>query len=346
MKFKAPIIAMAVLVGLPTAALAQPEGWYMGLGAGLNLQRDADVTGSGINSTVDFDTGALGAATLGYKFGAPRLELEFSYRGNNVDSIDGANGSGRTRTQALMTNLLYDFDLGGFTPYVGVGIGGAAVKYKNVGPFGAASLNDSDLVFAYQGIAGVGYQVTEQLGLFADYRYFATRDAGLTTSGGAGVDAEYAAHSVLVGLRWAFGAPAKPAPAPAPAPAAAPAPAPQPAAQPAPPAVPRNYLVFFDFDRSDLTPDARQIVQLAADNAKKGGISRLHLVGHADRSGPAAYNMRLSQRRADSVQAALASDGIPAGQISTEARGETDPLVPTADGVREPQNRRVEIIFR
>ena len=192
MKFKAPIIAMAVLVGLPTAALAQPEGWYMGLGAGLNLQRDADVTGSGINSTVDFDTGALGAATLGYKFGAPRLELEFSYRGNNVDSIDGANGSGRTRTQALMTNLLYDFDLGGFTPYVGVGIGGAAVKYKNVGPFGAASLNDSDLVFAYQGIAGVGYQVTEQLGLFADYRYFATRDAGLTTSGGAGVDAEYA----------------------------------------------------------------------------------------------------------------------------------------------------------
>ncbi|MCH2396367.1 OmpA family protein, partial [Oceanibaculum sp.] len=70
------------------------------------------------------------------------------------------------------------------------------------------------------------------------------------------------------------------------------------------------------------------------------------LIGHADRSGPAADNMALSQRRASSVQTALTADGVTAGQISSEARGETDPLVPTADGVREPQNRRVEIIFR
>lgn len=344
MKFNAPIIAAALLVGLPAAAMAQPDGWYMGLGAGINLQEDADISGSGISSEADFDTGALGAAALGYKFGAPRLELEFSYRGNNADTVGGVNGAGNTRAQALMMNLLYDFDLGGFTPYIGVGLGGAAVKYDGIAPVGGGSISDSDIVLAYQGIAGVGYQVSEQLGLFADYRYFATRDPGYSTSTGASVDGEYAAHTMLVGLRWAFNPPPKPMPAPAAAPA--PQPAPQPAAQPAPPAVPRNYLVFFDFDRADLTPDARQIVKLAADNAKKGGISRLNLVGHADRSGPAAYNMRLSQRRAESVRTALAADGIPAAQVTTEARGETDPLVPTADGVREPQNRRVEIIFR
>ena len=69
------------------------------------------------------------------------------------------------------------------------------------------------------------------------------------------------------------------------------------------------------------------------------------LTGHADRSGPVAYNQRLSERRADAVKARLIREGIPAGQIVTIGRGETQPMVPTADGVREPQNRRVEIVL-
>ena len=69
------------------------------------------------------------------------------------------------------------------------------------------------------------------------------------------------------------------------------------------------------------------------------------LAGHADKSGSDSYNVGLSQRRADSVRAYLAGKGIPETAMSTEAFGESRPLVETADGVREPQNRRVEITF-
>ncbi len=69
------------------------------------------------------------------------------------------------------------------------------------------------------------------------------------------------------------------------------------------------------------------------------------LAGHADRSGAASYNVGLSQRRADSVKAYLTGRGIPGGQIGTEAFGESQPRVATADGVRELQNRRVEVTY-
>jgi len=69
------------------------------------------------------------------------------------------------------------------------------------------------------------------------------------------------------------------------------------------------------------------------------------LAGHADRSGSDAYNVALSQRRADSVKGYLSAHAIPAGVISTEAFGESRPRVATADGVREVQNRRVEVTY-
>ena len=68
--------------------------------------------------------------------------------------------------------------------------------------------------------------------------------------------------------------------------------------------------------------------------------------GHADRSGPTAYNQRLSERRAAAVKTALVREGVSEGTIQTAGRGENENLVPTADGVREPRNRRVEIVFR
>jgi outer membrane protein OmpA-like peptidoglycan-associated protein len=69
------------------------------------------------------------------------------------------------------------------------------------------------------------------------------------------------------------------------------------------------------------------------------------LAGHADKSGSAQYNVGLSQRRADAVRSYLEGRGVPGGAIASEAFGESRPLVETADGVREPQNRRVEITF-
>jgi outer membrane protein OmpA-like peptidoglycan-associated protein/uncharacterized protein YhjY with autotransporter beta-barrel domain len=155
---------------------------------------------------------------------------------------------------------------------------------------------------------------------------------------------QVADHAVYGSLTLRFGGetPA-PAPAPAPVPAAA-APAPLP---PCPPAAvtPGPFLVFFDWDKSLITAEASAILDRAAEQYAATGQTSVQLAGHADKSGKDDYNVGLSQRRADAVKAYLATKGVPDGSIMTQAFGESRPLVDTADGVREPQNRRVEITF-
>lgn len=126
-----------------------------------------------------------------------------------------------------------------------------------------------------------------------------------------------------------------------------PAPVPKPEPVPVPVvAVPTNYLVFFDWDSSDLTVDARQIVREAAANFRKGEFNGIRVVGHADTSGSAAYNTILSRERALKVLETLILQGMRQQDIDTLWKGETEPLVSTGDGIREPQNRRAEIVFR
>jgi iron complex outermembrane receptor protein len=120
---------------------------------------------------------------------------------------------------------------------------------------------------------------------------------------------------------------------------------PPPAVAPAPAAAARSYMVFFDFDKSDLSPEATKIVDQAARNAGPAKVTQIEVTGHTDTVGSDAYNMRLSRRRAESVAAQLEKDGIPSGEIAIFAKGKRDLLVPTGDGVREPQNRRVQIVY-
>jgi outer membrane protein OmpA-like peptidoglycan-associated protein len=108
----------------------------------------------------------------------------------------------------------------------------------------------------------------------------------------------------------------------------------------------RTYLVFFDWDRADLTARAKQIVASAAAASTHVQTTRIEVDGYTDLSGTAAYNQKLSVRRAQTVQTELVKDGVPATEISIHGYGESNPLVPTAKGVREPQNRRVEIILK
>ena len=93
------------------------------------------------------------------------------------------------------------------------------------------------------------------------------------------------------------------------------------------------------------SPQAAAILDNAAQQYASTGSARVVLSGHADRSGSDQYNVGLSQRRADNVRQYLAGRGVPEGAMTTEAFGESRPLVETADGVREPQNRRVEITY-
>jgi hypothetical protein len=122
-------------------------------------------------------------------------------------------------------------------------------------------------------------------------------------------------------------------------------PAPQAAAPPPPPPPPASFMVFFDWDRSNLSAQAMSTIQQAASAYKTRGSARVTATGHTDTSGPEAYNMALSLRRANTVKTALVQQGVPAPAISVVGRGEQGLLVQTGDGVREPQNRRVEIVM-
>ena len=103
-----------------------------------------------------------------------------------------------------------------------------------------------------------------------------------------------------------------------------------------------QYNVYFEFDRSNLTPEGRQVVDTVAQAAKSNG-DKVRLVGKADLSGTDPYNMALSHRRADTVRAMLRADGIDNSRIDESWVGERQPPVPTAQGVREPRNRVVEV---
>ena len=368
MSLKKALLAATVL-SLPLAAQAQPvSGVYLGAGAGYNYLQDTDITSSGSTAAMqtargatrkiegEFEHGFGGVVSLGYGFGnGVRLEVEGNYRQNDVDTLK-AGGTlpgigGTVRTYGAMANALYDFNLGlPIVPYVGAGVGYVWHDYDVVRSRGAGAsrvtIDGDDGQFAFQGIAGAAFPIAAVpgLALTAEYRFLGSLDpeftavsrntAGVVTARSK-VDSENYNHSVFVGLRYAFNAPVAPAPVPV---------AVAPAVQPAAPA--RTYLVFFDFDRADLTDRARQIIAEAAQNSGRVQATRIEVAGHADRSGSPQYNQRLSQRRADAVAAELGRLGVARSAITVQAFGESRPLVPTADGVREPQNRRVEIVLR
>jgi outer membrane protein OmpA-like peptidoglycan-associated protein len=246
-----------------------------------------------------------------------------------------------------MGNVLYDFDLGGIawglSPYIGLGAGYIWHQYDDVGYKTSAAAENtyhssarSPGAFAAQAIAGVSLPISSVpgLALTTEYRFLGTtghnfnRNRVNGTTYVADADVENYNHSILFGLRYVFGAP-RAATAPAAAPVAA----------------ARTFLVFFDWSSADLTDRARQIIGEAA-TARASGVTRIEVNGFTDRSGPADYNMRLSTRRAEAVAAELVRRGVPRSEIVTRGFGEENNLVPTADGVREPQNRRVEVILK
>ena len=105
------------------------------------------------------------------------------------------------------------------------------------------------------------------------------------------------------------------------------------------------WMVFFAFDSDEITPQAAAILDKAADAYKACADMQVTIGGHADRKGSEGYNVGLSQRRASNVRSYLAGRGLKHGVMTTQAFGETRPLIETKDDVREPQNRRAEISF-
>ncbi|HTW54417.1 MAG TPA: OmpA family protein [Stellaceae bacterium] len=128
--------------------------------------------------------------------------------------------------------------------------------------------------------------------------------------------------------------------------ACAPVPAPAPPPPPPPPqaSAARVFTVYFAWNRSWVGPQGVAILRQAAATFRAGGVVTVQVTGYTDTSGSAAYNQRLSVRRARIVAHILAHMGVPWRSMTVAGRGENDLAVPTPNGVREPRNRRVTVV--
>jgi outer membrane protein OmpA-like peptidoglycan-associated protein len=225
----------------------------------------------------------------------------------------------------------------------GVATGDVTTHYRVAAVVGGPLISlgeNSDVRTGWTGGAGIEYAVTPNWDVGLEYRYtdLGRQGFSMAVPGGTVSDSnEYNFSAIRLRLSYRFAPPPPPPPPVAPMPAAAPAPPPMPQA--------RTFLVFFDFDRYNLTPDARRVVEAAAASYKATGSARIDVSGYTDLAGTQAYNLRLSQRRADAVAITLERDGVPRNVMDVKWFGKEHPRVPTPDGVREPQNRRVEIVM-
>jgi len=312
---KKVLIAVAAIAALPATAQAQDiqaPGVYFGVQGGLNWLFNTTILGQNVSPQTGW---ALGGK-FGYDFIGPRVEVEGLYRQNNHGNFFGGRAiTGQISQVTAMANFLYDFNATGtIVPYIGAGAGVGFID---------SDFNLGSTTFAYQGILGVGYNATPNLRFNLEGRYIGTTNPQV-----AGTSWTNNNVAALVGVQVKFGAAAAPPP------------------PPPPPVAPPSFMVFFDWDRSNLSQQALATIRQAADAFKQKGNARITATGHTDTSGPEAYNMALSLRRANAVKDALVREGVPAQAITVIGRGEQGLLVQTGDGVREPQNRRVEIVIQ
>jgi outer membrane protein OmpA-like peptidoglycan-associated protein len=319
---KKALLAAAALIALPAAANAQ-SSWFAPTGptyAGIYIGAEGAANWLLNNNSYVMDTGWAAGGKVGYDFVGPRVEVEGMYRSNTGTAVVAfptgyANVRGKIDQVSVMGNLLYDFFPGAMiTPYIGAGAGVAFVDANIQG------CNVCLTMFAYQGILGLGFNATPALRIGLEGRYYGTTNPGAYTNNNI---------MAMLSVSYKFGQPEMAPPPP-----------------PAPMVTPPSFMVFFDWDRSNLSAQALATIKQAADAFKAKGSARITATGHTDTSGPEGYNMALSLRRANAVNDALVRDGVPAQAITVIGKGESQLLVPTGDNVREPQNRRVEIVVQ
>jgi outer membrane protein OmpA-like peptidoglycan-associated protein len=334
--------ALAALMSGSAGAAYATEGWYGRADAGWGFEGSVELEagGEGIIEG-DLDDGWMGSIGFGKGFAEGfRLEGELAYRQNDIEDSDSEASS-----TAAMANAYYDFHRGGsFQPYVGVGAGYGKLEVEDV-PFVGDTDEDG---FAWQAMAGVGIALSEQATLDIGYRYFNMPSVEVGEVFGENeepveLELDYEHHAATVGLRWQFAAPAAPPPPPPAEELPPPPPPPAPAACPT-----ADFVVYFEWDRSNLNQAALETIDTAVNQARACNLETVVVIGHTDTSGSAAYNVGLGQRRASVVHDALVARGMSSAGIRTESHGETDLAKATPDGVREPLNRRtaVTITFR
>ena len=321
------------------AAASDAQGWYLNLAAGFDHMGEVEVPQSPLLNSAGgkidkINTGdsALIDGAIGFRFpDRIRAEMQVGYTDHNVDATNATSG-GSLRITSILYDVGYDLpitDRWDFTLGAGAGIGVTDVDIPLVG--GGHLATGTNTGFMWQGMAGFNYSLTDNIDLTFDWRYRS-----------ASVNRFYASDvSVLSGTNhlgeqvrdineqaWMFGIRYYLWSAPPP---------------PPPPPPTKTFIVFFDFNKYNLTAEAQAVVQEAVKTAKANGFVRVLVTGHTDTVGSDSYNQGLSVRRAESVKGEMVNEGMDGSQISIEGKSFHDPLVPTGPGVREPQNRRAVI---
>ena len=339
--------------------------FYVGGEGGWTWLNDATLHPTGTLSTalggrskkMSFSGGPVAGVRAGYEWGPWRLEEEFAYRINGIDSIGGIGVDGNRTSYAFMTNFIAGtnqwFNLGfPIDPYIGAGIGAVILRdgwsarpftgAVNT-PFGRVTGADVAAPGLRQRARSSGNRLSRVFATTSIRPWPSTSITAISRrriqtskwprEKAAGlIRRRHSSNNVMASFVVKFGAPPPPVVAP-------------PVPPPPPPVQRKVFLVFFDWDRYTITPEGMGILQQAAAAFRAGGSVQIQVTGYTDRSGSPGYNQRLSERRASAVATALEGLGVPRSQMIVSGRGENDNRVPTADGVREPQNRRVEIVF-
>lgn len=213
MPLKPALLGAACALALASPAHAITKGWYVELEGGANWVADTDVdlrsTSAGLTTfvsdpTAGFDTGWAVVATLGYAFQSWRVEAEVAWRTNDMDDLTGGLlSTGSLDGLTAMYNMTYEFPLGSG---VGIAVGaGAGVDYAMLD---TVAVDDSDLNFAYQGIAQLNVALSTDTELTLAYRYLHVLDSQFEERSNPGVVLrfdDFQKHAVTLGIRYTFG---------------------------------------------------------------------------------------------------------------------------------------------
>jgi outer membrane protein OmpA-like peptidoglycan-associated protein len=354
---RVPIAAIVALAATFSTSVSAQE-WWSGSSPGRFTGLEVGVQGgygwgtssgnlvgplSGLAHYSFSTNGGMGGGHFGYDYEMPpgwTLGLEGDVEGGDI----GGRFRDFARDASVGSSMDFDASIRGrvgwtFGPQTllyatgGVAFGDVTTHFND--PIGLRVAGNSEVRVGWTAGVGLAYAFTPNWESTIEYRYTDLGEEGRSLPiAGVQTNNYFKYNMFRVGLTYRFAPP--PPPPPAPQPVAAPA-------QPPPP--PRTFLVFFDFDRYNLTPDARRVIEAAAAAYKTSGSALIDVSGYTDLAGTQAYNLRLSQRRADTVSAYMVRLGVPRDVMDAKWFGKENPRVPTPDGVREPQNRRVEIVM-
>ncbi len=366
--FSTTLASSITLVLIPTIAAAG-EGPYLGVEGGVNWESPQNLHSDGaILDRLHFDDGWTAGVIAGYStpFGL-RPEIELDHRRNDVHRDEyGLPVSGGENADSALANLWYDFKLPNgpqqrFHPYIGAGAGALRLQNRSVSIGGIGTSADSDTKFAWQAGAGLGFDVTPRVTVSVDYRYLESDRGRFNVEFAPSWHEDYRTQTALLSVRYSFGsaprpAPAAPEPPPMPSPPP-PAPAPPPVVEAPPCRPPAGFqvdanchiidqtlivrAVDFEFNRIELTKPAQETLNEVAHALTLQPELAVEIDGYTDSIGGAAYNLKLSQRRADAVKDYLAGHGVDPATLTAKGFGKDDPIATNATAEGRAENRRV-----